>query len=147
MPGLTRAGQVAAAMALGGALVVGSASAQTMIVGNDEKVTFDENNKSIPHEPGHDTLSVVDVSKPDAPVVAATIPLHNTVAGPPVNLAIHPSGEFALVANSVNPERGRRQVEKRSGRQGLCRRSEGEPAENRRHGQYWKAALGSGDLA
>ena len=109
MPGFTRAGQIAAAsvlvMVLGGALVVGSAGAQTVIVGNDEKVAFDENNKSTPREPGHDTLSVVDVSKPDAPVVAATIPLPNTVVGPPVNLAIHPSGAFALVANSVNSER------------------------------------------
>ena len=40
-------------------------------------------------------------------VVAATIPLPNTIVGPPVNLAIHPSGEFALVANSMNAERGR----------------------------------------
>ena len=78
--------------------------AQTMIVGNDEKVGRDENGKSVQREPGHDTLSVVDISKPEAPVVAATIPLQNTITGPPVNLAIHPSGEFALVANSVNAE-------------------------------------------
>lgn len=105
MPGLTRAGQVAAATALVGALIVGSAGAQTMIVGNDEKITWDENGKPVQHEPGKDSLSVVDISKPDAPVVVATIPLPNTVIGPPVNLAIHPSGEFALVANSINPER------------------------------------------
>ena len=47
----------------------------------------------------------MDISKPDAPKITATIPLQNTIAGPPVNLAIHPSGEFALVANSLNPER------------------------------------------
>jgi len=105
MPGLMRAGRVAALTTLIGALVVGSASAQTMIVGNDEKVGRDENGKSVQREPGHDTLSVIDISKPDSPVVAATIPLANTIVGPPVNLAIHPSGEFALVANSVNPER------------------------------------------
>lgn len=104
MPGLTRAGRVAALTALLGTLVAGSAMAQTMIVGNDEKVGRDENGKSVQREPGHDTLSVVDISKPEAPVVAATIPLQNTITGPPVNLAIHPSGEFALVANSVNAE-------------------------------------------
>ena len=104
MPGLTRAGRVAALTAFIGALAIASANAQTMIVGNDEKVTFDENGKSVPHEPGHDTLSVVDIAKPDAPVITATIPLPNTIAGPPVNLAVHPSGEFALVANSLNPE-------------------------------------------
>src|SRR4051794_30269596 len=105
MPGLTRAGRVAALTALVGTLVAGSAMAQTMIVGNDEKVGRDENGKSVQREPGHDTLSVVDISKPEAPVVAATIPLPNTIAGPPVNLAIHPSGEFALIANSLNPEK------------------------------------------
>ena len=105
MPGLMRAGRVAALTAFVGALVVGSAGAQTVIVGNDEKVAWDENNKSVQREPGHDTLSVLDISKPDAPVVTATIPLPNTVVGPPVNLAIHPSREFALVANSVNAER------------------------------------------
>ena len=104
MPGLTRAGRVAALTALVGTLVAGSAMAQTMIVGNDEKVGRDENGKSVQREPGHDTLSVVDISKPEAPVVAATIPLQNTITGPPINLAIHPSGEFALVANSVNAE-------------------------------------------
>src|SRR5260370_6389870 len=28
----------------------------------------------------------------------------NKMAGPPTNLAVHPSGEIALVANSLNPE-------------------------------------------
>ncbi|MGE3784933.1 MAG: beta-propeller fold lactonase family protein [Alphaproteobacteria bacterium] len=104
MPGLTWAGRVAAFAALIGTLAVGAASAQTMIVGNDEKITWDENGKPVQHPPGKDTLSVVDISKPDAPVVTATIPLQNTIAGPPVNLAIHPSGEFALIANSMNAE-------------------------------------------
>jgi len=76
-----------------------------MIVGNDEKITFDESGKAVNHEPGKDTVSIVDLSKPEAPRVAATFPLANTIVGPPTNLAIHPSGEFALVANSVNPEK------------------------------------------
>src|SRR4051812_21414265 len=105
MPGLMRAGRVAALTTLIGALVVGSASAQTMIVGNDEKVGRDENGKPVQRDPGHDTLSVIDISKPDSPNIAATTPLPNPIVGPPVNLAIHPSGEFALVANSLNPEK------------------------------------------
>ena len=76
---------------------------QILIVGNDEKQGWDENLKPIFKEPGHDTLSVIDISKPDAPRVAATIPLINSVVGPPTNLAIHPSGEIALVANSLEP--------------------------------------------
>ena len=81
-----------------------TAHAQLMIVGNDEKLTIDDAGKSVPHEPGHDTLSIIDVSKPEAPKIVASIPLMNTIAGPPTNLAIHPSGEIALVANSLNPE-------------------------------------------
>jgi len=96
----------AAAVVVVGALIVTistSALAQTLIVGNDEKQSVDQSAKPIVNEPGHDTLSVIDISKPEAPRIAATIPLINSVVGPPVNLAIHPSGEFAFVANSLEP--------------------------------------------
>ena len=76
---------------------------QVLIVGNDEKQGWDENAKPVFKEPGHDTLSIIDISKPDAPRIAATIPLINSVVGPPTNLAIHPSGEIAFVANSLEP--------------------------------------------
>jgi DNA-binding beta-propeller fold protein YncE len=96
----------AAAAAVAGALIVSpstSALAQTLIIGNDEKQGVDQNAKPIVNEPGHDTLSVIDLSKPEAPRIAATIPLINSVVGPPTNLAIHPSGAFAFVANSLEP--------------------------------------------
>jgi len=95
----------AVALVVGG-LVGGTltpASGQILIVGNDEKQGFDENAKPIFNEPGKDTLSIIDISKPEMPRIAATIPLVNSVVGPPTNLAIHPSGEFALVANSLEP--------------------------------------------
>jgi DNA-binding beta-propeller fold protein YncE len=91
---------------LTGGLTVWAATqafAQVLIVGNDEKQGWDENAKPIFKEPGHDTLSVIDISKPEAPRIAATIPLINSIVGPPTNLAIHPSGEIALVANSLEP--------------------------------------------
>ena len=101
--GLT--GRAAAAALVGG--LIGSALnpvfGQILIVGNDEKQGFDENAKPIFNEPGKDTLSIIDISKPEMPRIAATIPLVNSVVGPPTNLAIHPSGEFALVANSLEP--------------------------------------------
>jgi DNA-binding beta-propeller fold protein YncE len=95
-------GALAAIVALG--FYAAAANAQMMIVGNDEKITFDDAGKAIQHEPGHDTVSIVDVSKPDAPRIVTTFPLANTIVGPPTNLAIHPSGEIALIANSINPE-------------------------------------------
>lgn len=103
MPGLTRAGRVAALMAFIAALAAASANAQTMIVGNDEKPGWDADGKPVLREPGHDTLSIIDMSKPEALRIAATIPLTNSVVGPPTNLAITPSGDLALVANSVMP--------------------------------------------
>jgi DNA-binding beta-propeller fold protein YncE len=90
------------------ALVFGSraAPAQIMIIGLDEKPGWDASGKPSPHEPGHDSLAIVDMSKPDAPRIIATIPLMNTIIGPPTNLAITPSRNIALVANSVAPSGG-----------------------------------------
>ena len=76
---------------------------QTLIVGNDEKQGVDQNFKPILREPGHDTLSIIDISQPETPRITATIPLVNSVVGPPTNLAIAPSGDIALVANSLAP--------------------------------------------
>jgi len=104
MPGLRLACRIAAAVALLIGFGSGAARAQLMIVGNDEKVTFGADGKTVPHPPGNDSVSIVDISKPATPRIAATLPLNNTVVGPPTNLAIHPSGEIALIANSINAE-------------------------------------------
>jgi len=95
------AGYAAATIVMGGAL--SGAAAQTLIVGNDEKQSWDENGKPILREPGKDTLTVIDISKPDTPRITSSIPLINSVVGPPTNLAITPSGDLALVANSMEP--------------------------------------------
>ena len=98
-------GSTVAAVLAGGlsVWVVTQAFGQVLIVGNDEKQGWDENAKPIFNEPGKDTLSVIDISKPEAPHITATIPLINSIVGPPTNLAIHHSGEIALVANSLEP--------------------------------------------
>jgi DNA-binding beta-propeller fold protein YncE len=75
--------------------------AQLMIVGNDEKIQFADG-KATQAEGGHDTLSIIDMSKPANLRIVATIPLDNSIIGPPTNLAITPKGDLALVANSVN---------------------------------------------
>ena len=63
--------------------------AQLMIVGNDQKPKFDDG-KVVMQPPGKDTLSIVDMSKPADLRIVATIPLDNTIVGPPTNLAITP---------------------------------------------------------
>ena len=96
----------AAAAALVGGLIgsaLNPALGQILIIGNDEKLGWDESGKQITLEPGHDTVSVIDISKPDMPQVISTISLTNSIAGPPTNLAVSPSGEIALVANSLEP--------------------------------------------
>ncbi len=79
-----------------------SASGQLMIIGNDEKVTWDDAGKLVLMGPGKDTVSVVDISKPESPKILANLPLTNSIFGPPTNLAITPDERLAIVANPVN---------------------------------------------
>jgi DNA-binding beta-propeller fold protein YncE len=85
-----------------GMVSVGGASAQIMVVGNDEKPGWDADGKPTLNAPGHDTLSIIDMSKPAALRMIASIPLDNSIVGPPTNLAVAPDRSLALVANSVN---------------------------------------------
>jgi len=75
-----------------------------MIVGNDEKVSWNDAGALVTSPPGRDTVAVIDIgSDPLAPRTVATLPLMNSIFGPPVNLAITPDERLALVANPVNP--------------------------------------------
>ncbi len=78
-----------------------AANAQRMIIGNDEKVTWDDAGKLVLMGPGKDTLSIVDLSTPEALRIITNLPLTNSIFGPPTNLAITPDGRLAIVANSV----------------------------------------------
>src|SRR5437016_3318291 len=73
-----------------------------MIVGNDEKVWWDDDGKTILSAPGKDTVLIVDLANPESPKIVATLPLKNSIVGPPVNLDIDPTGAVALVADSVD---------------------------------------------
>jgi DNA-binding beta-propeller fold protein YncE len=83
-------------------LVPLAAHAQLMIIGNDDKVVFDKTGKQIRRPPGKDSVSIVDISNPEAPKIVANLPLMNSVVGPPTNLAITPDQKLAIVANSVD---------------------------------------------
>ncbi|RXH28169.1 hypothetical protein XH99_15000 [Bradyrhizobium nanningense] len=73
-----------------------------MIVGLDEKLLWDESGKPILSAPGKDQILIVDLASPETPKIVAALPLKNSVVGPPVNVAIDPSGTVALVADSVD---------------------------------------------
>jgi DNA-binding beta-propeller fold protein YncE len=73
-----------------------------MVVGNDAKVTWDDAGQVVLSAPGKDTVSIIDLADPDHPKIVTSLPLENSVIGPPTNIAITPSGALALVANSVD---------------------------------------------
>jgi DNA-binding beta-propeller fold protein YncE len=77
------------------------ASAEVMIIGLDDKIAFDKG-KQVRRPPGKDSVAIVDISSPEAPKIVATLPLMNTIIGPPTNLAITPDQKLAIVANSVD---------------------------------------------
>ena len=92
-----------AGLALSGCATTGSMvpGPQYMIVGIDEKVTWDETGKVQLLPPGKDLVSVVDISNREAPRIVVSLPLMNSVFGPPTNLAIAPDERVAIVANSM----------------------------------------------
>ena len=77
-------------------------AAPLMIVGNDEKVLFDDDGKAVLSPAGKDSVLIVDLADPENPKIIANLPLKNSVVGPPVNVAIDPTNSIALVADSVN---------------------------------------------
>jgi DNA-binding beta-propeller fold protein YncE len=76
-------------------------AAPYMIVGNDEKITWDDQGKPVIRPSGKDTVLVVDVARPEAPKVIATLQLENSIVGPPTNVAISPDNKLALIADSM----------------------------------------------
>jgi DNA-binding beta-propeller fold protein YncE len=95
-------------LSLGTAILLGSAGLNLayakpfMIVGLDEKVSWDDDGKTVLSLPGKDQVLIVDLADPENPKIAATLQLENSVVGPPVNVDIDPTGSIALVANSVD---------------------------------------------
>ena len=77
-------------------------AAPFMIVGNDEKIVWDDAGKPVLSPAGKDSILIVDLANPLAPKIVTNLQLKNSVVGPPVNLAIDPTGSIAIVADSVN---------------------------------------------
>jgi DNA-binding beta-propeller fold protein YncE len=78
------------------------ACAQHIIVGIDNKVYWDAEGKAVLSPPGKDAVAILDIRDRLNPRLVASLPLMNSVYGPPTNLAITPDGSLALVANSMD---------------------------------------------
>jgi len=76
--------------------------AQHIIVGIDDKVSWDADGKMMTSPPEKDAVVILDIKNREKPKIVATLPLVNSVFGPPVNLAITPDDSLALVANSLD---------------------------------------------
>jgi DNA-binding beta-propeller fold protein YncE len=83
-------------------LAANAAAAPFMIVGDDEKLLWDDNGKPVLSPPGKDSVLIIDLADPESPKIVANLPLKNSVVGPPVNLDIDPTNTIALVADSVD---------------------------------------------
>src|SRR5258706_5055655 len=77
-------------------------AAPFLIVGNDEKLLWDDQGKPIVSPAGKDSVVILDLANPEAPKIVANLPLKNSIVGPPVNLAIDPTNSVVLVADSID---------------------------------------------
>jgi DNA-binding beta-propeller fold protein YncE len=98
----TLAGASLAGLLLSSCFLPSLAQAGTsdILVGLDEKITYDANGQ-VNGPPGKDAVLVLDVANPARPKIRASLPLMNSLLGPPTNLQITPDGKLGLVANSV----------------------------------------------
>jgi DNA-binding beta-propeller fold protein YncE len=77
-------------------------AAPYLIVGNDEKLLWDDKGAPVVQPAGKDSVVILDLANPENPKMVGTLPLKNSVIGPPVNLAIDPTNTIALVADSID---------------------------------------------
>src|SRR5436853_6238576 len=74
-----------------------------MLVGIDTKAVFADDGSVTLLPPGKDVVAIVDIgTDPAHPRIVSSLPLMNSVFGPPTNLAVTPDGTLGLVANSLD---------------------------------------------
>jgi len=95
-------GLYALSLAVASLLASGVQAAPYMIVGNDEKLVWDDQGKPVLSSTGRDSVLILDLAEPETPKVIANLPVKNSIVGPPVNVALTPDGALALVADSVD---------------------------------------------
>jgi DNA-binding beta-propeller fold protein YncE len=78
----------------------GQAATTDILIGLDAKVAYGPNGQ-VNGPPGKDAVLVMDVSNPAKPKIRASLPMMNSLLGPPTNLQITADGRLGLVASSV----------------------------------------------
>lgn len=95
----------AVALLLLGAPIAAKAQAATppiMVVGIDTKFWFDDKGARVFKPDTGDVVQFYQLSDPAHPALIGTLPMINSVVGPPTNLAVSPDGRLALIANSLS---------------------------------------------
>ncbi|MBK8446158.1 MAG: YncE family protein [Micropruina sp.] len=69
---------------------------------NDAKLVRDFGRDAFPHDPGPDTLTLIDL---DGARVLATVPVQTSIVGPPQAVALSPDGSLAAVAAPTSYDR------------------------------------------
>ena len=92
----------AAILLCGSSLLTSALAKPFMIVGLDEKIVWNDDGKPILSPDGKDQVLIVDLANPEKPKIVASLPLKNSVVGPPVNVDIDPTGTVALVSDSID---------------------------------------------
>ena len=101
---LSAVAMVAVVAACASTMPTPSGKPEFMLVGVDTKVVFADDG-SLQFLPARQGLAVaiIDIgTDPANPRIVTSLPLMNSVVGPPTNLAITPDGTLALVANSLD---------------------------------------------
>lgn len=101
---MTRFLQVVTAGALLGTTIMLSsmANAEMLAVGIDRKFVYDAAGQRGALEPGHDEVVFFDLADPAKPSLIGSVPVENSIVGPPTNLAITPDEKIALIANALH---------------------------------------------
>jgi len=71
-----------------------------LLMGLDNKLFFEAAGPRT-GAPGTDAVAIISLADPAHPRITGTLPLPNSVAGPPTNLQITPDGRLGLVASSL----------------------------------------------
>ena len=78
-------------------------SAEILAVGIDRKFAYDDQAKRQALAPGRDEVLFYDLKDPAKPQLIGSLPLENSIVGPPTNIAITPDQKLALIANAYWP--------------------------------------------